>query len=199
MEKLIPKEDLEKAMKMEGEARGAAIREHLDYILQKEGKEGLGKIEKELAGVGLPRYGEIKNTNFYPIGLYALTHEAIEKIFHYNEAEFEDMGRFNAKFSLVIRLFMRYFVSLEKITKEVSNMWRRYYTVGTLTAPEYDAEKKYVILRLEDFAPYPTYCYMVRGYFAELLEIIVKTKVAVKETKCIFRGDQYNEFLLTWE
>ncbi len=199
MEELIPKEDIAKAMALQGEARGVAIKEHLDYILQKEGKEGVEKIEKALAQVGFPRYREIKNTNFYPLGLYALTHEAIQKIFHYDEAGFEEMGRFNAKFSLVIRLFMRYFISVEKITKEVSNMWRRYYTVGTLTAPEYDTAKKYVILRLENFSPYPTYCQMVRGYFAELLEIVVKTEVTIKETKCIFRGDPYNEFLLTWK
>ncbi|MBD3208459.1 MAG: hypothetical protein GF370_03320 [Candidatus Nealsonbacteria bacterium] len=198
MDKIISKSETEEIMSLEGEARGVAIKEHLDYILQKEGMEGVKKIEDALSFLGYPEYKEIKATEFYPLSFYALTHLAIQRIFGYGEKEFGEMGKFNAKFSLVIRLFMRYFVSLERVANEVSKMWRRYYTVGTLETVEYSLEDRYVILKLRDFAPYPTYCSMVEGYLSALLKIIVKNEVQCKERKCLFQGDEAHEFVLTW-
>ena len=93
---------------------------------------------------------------------------------------------------------MKYFVSLEKIAKEAPKMWRRYHTVGDPKVVEFSEEKRYGILRVENFNLVPSYCQMVIGYLSSLIQIVVKASVTCKETKCTFRGDDYHEFLLKW-
>ena len=199
MSEIISKEELEKLIKIKGEMRGAGIKEVAAFVLKEEGKEGLKKLEDTMEKLGYPlKFKEINIMQFYPLTLSAILEITVKRLFNYDDNKLQEMGRFNAKLGLVITFLIKYLISLDKATKEVQTMWKRYYTVGELTTTEYDKKKRYVILRLENFAVHPVYCQIFRGYFSAILEIIVKSKVNCQETKCSFRGDQYHEFLLKW-
>ena len=74
-------------------------------------------------------------------------------------------------------------------------MWRKYFTVGNLKVIEYDREKQHSISRIEDFDVHPIQCQVLLGYFSTISQMITGGKVVGKETKCIYRGDKYHEFL----
>ncbi len=199
MEQIISKEIAKKIMEIKGETRGVAPKSYGEFILKEEGEEGLKKLEDMMVELGYPiKYKEIEPMEFYPIGLVAVTLLAIKKIFNYDNNRFQEMGRFGSKIPLIIRIFMKYLGSIEMVVKGVPKMWKKYYTVGNLKVAEYDKEKKYIIVRLENFRLHPIHCQIPIGYFPTLLQMVVKGKVSCEETKCLFRNDEYHEFLLKW-
>jgi histidyl-tRNA synthetase len=70
----IKKEELDKLMKIEGEIKGVAFQADAKYILEKEGEEGLKKLEKRVKEFGYPiDYRTVRALNFYPIGLRVIS------------------------------------------------------------------------------------------------------------------------------
>ena len=198
MEQIISKEEFNELMNVEGETIGMAIIEHKKFILKEKGEKGLERLENIIIELGYPEYKKIKSMSLYPLGLYALTLIAIKRLFNFDNEKFQEMGRFNAKLSIIIRFFMKFFISLERTAKIVPRMWRRYYTVGNLKTVEYDIKKKYALLRLENFNLHPLHCQVSKGYFSTILGIVVGSLVTCEERKCVHRDDEYHEFLLKW-
>lgn len=196
---MLTKKEAENLMKIKGEVRGMTFKVDYEFILEEKGEEGLKKVEDRMAVLGYPlKYQEIKTMDFYPIGLSAIFLIVIKEVFNFNEQDLERWGRSVVKFSLIMKIFMKYFVSLELIAKQIPTIFRKHYTIGELKMPEYSEEKKYVILKLRNFQLTPIHCSIYKGYFAKTAEMVVKTPVTCKERKCMFRGDEYHEFLLTW-
>ena len=89
--------------------------EDIKFILKEEGEEGLKRLEEEMQRIGYPfNYKEIKLMDFYPLWMNAILLTVIEKLFDYDEKKFEEIGRFEAKISFIIRLFVKYFFSVKK-------------------------------------------------------------------------------------
>lgn len=199
MEEIISKEIAKKFMEMKGEVRGVALKSHEDFIIKEEGEEGLKKLEEMMAELGCPiKYKEIKIMDFYPIGLEAVALLAIQKIFNFDEEKFEEIGIFQSKISLIIKLFMKYFGSIKMVIQRAPEIWRKYYTVGNLRIVEFDEDKGYAILRIEDFNIHWLHCRHIKGYCYNVVKMIVKKPVTCQETKCLSFGDKYHEFLLKW-
>lgn len=197
MEQIITKQEFDELMKIEGEARGLGFQTEAKFVLKEEGGEGLKKLEAQMAKLGYP-YSKIKTMDFYPIGLLAVNMLVIKRLFNYDDKKFQEMGKFEAKSSLIIRLFMKYFVSLERVAKESPKMWRKYYTVGDLKVPEINQEKRYIIIRIENFRLHPILCQILIGYFQSIVKMVLKDETTCEETKCVFRGDECHEFLMRW-
>lgn len=200
MEQIISKEEVNKYMNFKGEVREASFRAYGKYILKEEGKEGLKKVEDIMAEAGFPiKYRGIKIMKFYPLGYQALTTEIIKRLFNWDDKKLEEMGRFSAKLPFVVRLFiMGYFFSIKTVIKETPRLWRENFTIGTLRITELDEERKYAILRLENFVFHPLYCKVLQGFFSGISELVIKNPITCEETKCIYRGDEYHEFLIRW-
>ena len=198
MEQIISKEELEEIKKIKGEVRGVAFKENIRFVYKEKGKEGVKKLEDIIVKLGYPEYRKIRQMSFYPLWFLTFTMLVLKRLFNFDDKKFQEMGRFNAKFSIIIRVLLKHLVSLDVATKAAPKMWRKYYSVGDLKTVEYDEKKRYVILRLGNFRIYPFFCQVFRGYFSTVVEMIVKSNVTYKETKCPFRGDDYHEFLLKW-
>jgi len=200
MEETLSKEKADEFMRFKGEARGVVLRNYADFIIKEKGEEALKKMEDFLAGLGHPiKYQELKTMDFYPLGVQAITIAAMKEVLKFDESKFYELGGFQPKVSFIIKLFLKYFTSIETVAKQVPNIWRKYYTVGELKIVELDKEKKYMVLRLENFLCHPIQCHQtLRGYFPSVLKMVVKTEVNCQETKCPFQGDSYHEYLLKW-
>lgn len=199
MEQVISKEEFNELMKLEGEVKGTGIKTHGKFILKEEGEEGLKKIEETMAGLGYPiKLKGIKSTTLYPFGVEAAILLAIKRLFNYDDKKFNEMGRFHAKSSLIIRLFMKYFVSLERVSEEGLKIWRRYFTIGSLEVVEVDEEKRHMIFRVKNFWFHPLHCQILMGSIPTIIQMIVGGKVICEETKCLYRDDEYHEFVLKW-
>jgi len=200
-EEIINKEVAQKLMEIKGQIRGVSLTGDADFILKKENKEGLKKVESKLKELGfLIEYDKIKTLNFYPGGLKALSLLAIKDVFGYSDKEIEEIGRMSSKLSLIIRLFIKYFSSPSNFFfKEAPKIWKKYWTVGEFIPIEFNEKEKFAIVRVEGLNLHPIYCVFLRGFFPALTQLILGNEsITCQETKCCFKGDNFHEFLLKW-
>jgi len=201
MNNTINKEIINNLMKIKGEVRGVVLKTDEEYILKEKGKAGLEKVEQRLKELGHPiKYKEIRTMDFYPVGLRILSLLTLREVFNFSDEEIKKIGTFATKMSLIIRLFTKYFLSVRRVVmKESPRIWSKHWTVGKLVPIKLDEEQKYAVLRVEGFDLHPIYCIYLEGYFAGILQMLVKSpKVDTKETKCAFKGESYHEFLIKW-
>jgi hypothetical protein len=198
----ISQEEIEELIKLPGQARGVTLETDLNYIKDKKGPEGAVAWEQELKKMGFPfSLGSIKAIDWYPLGLRALSLLAAKKVFNWQDKEIEDMGNAAPKYSFIVKLLLRYFVTFSKTYEESPTYWKKHYTVGELEANDYSYEKKYAVLKIKDFDIHPIMCSYLKGYFMRMCQLAIKGSKNFKaeETKCIFSGDKYHEILLKWE
>jgi len=196
------KEQLDNLMKIKGEVRGAVFQTDAEYVRIKKGGRGLVLVQEELKKLGHPiDYASIKATEWYPLGLRAISLLTIKKVFDWDDRDIEEMGNAAPKYSFIVRLLMKYFLTFPMSYKQSPAYWKKHYTVGKFKTPGYDLNKKYYIARLEDFKVHPILCVYLGGYFMRIGQFVLKEakNFKVKETKCMFRGDSGHEFVITYE
>lgn len=199
MNRTITQKELEEIKGIKGEVRGIGLKDIMKFILKEEGEEGLKRMEELISNIGYPlKYEEIKAMDFYPLVLVAVFFLAIEKLFDYSDEKLQEVGRFASKSFSILRLFIRYLVSIDTVVKETQTMWGKYFTVGELKVKEHNEKQRYIIVTLKNFRSYPPHCQYLKGYFSNIVEMVVKEPVTCEEQKCVYRGDEYHEFLLKW-
>lgn len=200
-EEIINKEIVDRLIKIKGSVRGVVFKTDKEYILKEKGQEGIKIMEKELKRLGIPLdYKEIKTLDFYPVGLRAISLLTMKKSFNFDDKEIEKVGLFATKVSFIIRLFIRYFLSLKRVfLKESPKIWEKHWSVGKIIPVELNEKEKYGIVKLSGFNLDPIFCRYLRGYFCGIVKMLVKEdKVICKENKCAFLGDDSHEFVLKW-
>jgi predicted hydrocarbon binding protein len=201
MEEIISKEELENLKKIRGEVKGMGMKTHVDFVRKKEGEKGVKKLEEAMRELGHPiEYKKLKALGLYPLWWEALTLRVMQELFRYDDEKFVEVGEFHAKDSVVIRVFVKYFISIESVAKNISKVWEKYFTEpGEFTVEEFDKEKKSAVFRIKGFDFHPLHCQINRGIFSALTELLTKSRsVVCQETKCVYKGDEYDEFLVTW-
>ena len=200
MEQIISKEELQEFMKLKGEARGIALKTEADFIIKEKGREGLKKLEEAITQAGYPlSYNKLRPLNFYPLGLEIAILVTAQRLFNWDDQMFYELGKFEPKGpSLIIRLFVKHFSSVEKLIGEVAKMWDKYYSIGKIEVEEYNKEERRITVTVKDFSAHPLLCLDFSGFFASVLQMAIKDNVTCEETKCIHKGDKYHEFLLKW-
>ncbi len=198
MEEIISKEEFEELMKTEGQIRGIAFQTETNFIREKRGKEALKKLENEMARLGHP-YSDIKAMDFYPLGLLIVALTIIKRLFSFTDEDFQELGSFEAKSSLIIRISMKYFISLDRIVKEVPQMWRKYYSIGDFQIMGLNKEKKEAVMKIENFKLHPIVCQIFIGYFTSLIRMITKSsQIVCERTECPSENNKCNEFHIKW-
>lgn len=199
MENIISKEEMDKWMNIEGKMMGDTIITKAEFVLTKKGEHGLKQIEEALKKAGHPvDYLRLEKLKLYPVGLEIAILVGMKRIFGFTDEDFREMGRIEAKLAIIMRLFMRYFVSLERIAKEAPKIWERVYTIGNLKISELNKKEKYLKIKLTDFPLTPILCRAHEGWFAELIHVVINKPVSCREIKCTFKGDEYHEFKVEW-
>ncbi|MBD3208175.1 MAG: hypothetical protein GF370_01815 [Candidatus Nealsonbacteria bacterium] len=200
MSEELTQEKANKYMEREGQIRGTALRNYADFILADAGEEALKKVEKITERVGHPiKYRELKEMSFYPLGYLPLTVAAIREALGYGEEKLYRMGGFVPKVSIILKLFLKFFVSLDRVAREAPKIWEKYYTVGSLKVSELNEKEKYLVLDLKGFSSHPLHCsHILSGYFAQVVQMILGQEVTAKEVKCPNRGDSFHQYHLEW-
>jgi len=199
MTRELIEKDFKELMEIEGEARGVTFKTDAEFVLRTEGEDGLKKVEEELRRLGYPiKYKEIETMAFYPIGLRVISLLVIKKVFGFDDQGIKNMGSAAPKVSLVMKLFMQYFLSIRATFGQVPQIWKKHYTAGELVPVKLDEKGKTLTLRIENFNPHPVFCSYISGYLLGVMRMVVKGSVFCQETKCFFRGDEYHEYLFKW-
>jgi len=200
MEQIISKKEMQEFMKIKGESRGIALETEADFILKEKGEEGLKAIEQAVTQAGYPlSYKKIRPLDFYPLWLEVVILVVAKRLFDWDDQMFYELGRFEPRGpSLIIRLFVKHFFSIEKLIEQVAKMWDKYYSIGKIEIKEYNKKEKYIIVTVKEFSAHPLLCLDFSGFFASVLQMTVKSQTTCEETKCVHKGDEYHEFLLKW-
>lgn len=196
----ITEEEINKILSAEGEVRGVVFKTDYRYIIDNFGVEGLKKVEAELEvmNCNFDYETEIDNMSFYPVGMRVLSIIAISRAFNLDSEGVKRMG-FNApKVSLMIKFFMRYFLSPEKVMEKAGEMWNKHYTIGKLKVGEVNNKENYMKGNLSGIKLHPIFCDYLLGYFTSIVKMGAGKEVKGDEVKCAHKGDQHHEFLLTW-
>ncbi len=199
---MLNSEEIRKVLKIKGMVRGVVFRTDARYVLETKGEEGMKMVEAEIQKAGQPiSYGSgVKATKWYPLSWRILSLLTIQEVFHWGEKEIFEMGEAAPKYSFIIKTLLRYFVSLEKTFIESAKYWEEHYSVGKLEAPEIDVRGRHLVLQLKGFEGHPVLCLYLRGYFKTVALLAIRTKsMTIKETKCVFKGDSYHEFIIDWK
>jgi hypothetical protein len=181
---MLNKQKADELMKIKGESRGMNIKIDLDFVLEEKGEAGLKKVEAKIKELGYPlEYKKIRAMDFYPIGLEATILLAIEEIFNLGGEELKKMGASVVKFSLLMKIFLKYLGSLNLVAKQIPGIWKEHYTVGSLEMPDFSDKERYAVLREKNFNIDHIYCKIHKGYFIKVAEMVVKKPVSCKEAK----------------
>ncbi|MFH0791929.1 MAG: hypothetical protein V1905_01815 [bacterium] len=158
-----------------------------DYIVREKGAEGLRQLEDLLHALKCPLvYSEIKTMDFYPLRWRIISLLAIKEQFDFSDEKIKEMGTAAPKFSLITKIFIKYFSNISLTIKQVPSIWKRHYGVGELTATMADENARIVILRLIDLNIHPVFCVYLSGYFSTIAQMVTGSQVLCRETKCFF-------------
>lgn len=198
---MIKKEELDNLLKIKGETRGVGFQTDANYVLEKKGKVGLKKLEKKVKEFGYDiDYRNPKVESWYPIGLRVISLLLVKDTFHWSDKEIREIGKTAPSFSFIIKILMRFLISPKKLMEKSPEMWKKHHrNCGEAEPTEVDEKKKEVSMLLKDLKVHPVFCKYLEGYFEKLMTMVVKSQnVRTRETKCVFRGDPYNEFTTNW-
>jgi len=192
------KKEADRLMQIKGRTKGSEFKSLGAYILQRYGEKELLLLEKKMAELGYPlHFNEIDPLKWYSESLNVLALIVAKHLFGWKDL-FE-VGYTSTKFSVGMRLFMR-LSSLERILKETSRTWRKFLDVGTLELVEYNKKEKYTAVRLRDYKTHPDMCRYYAGFFLSVVKYTQKGKnMTMEETKCMYKGDPYHEYVARWE
>lgn len=200
----IIKEELGKLMAMPGQIKGASFKGDMEYILAKKGAEGLKAVERETEKLGYPiKYGGIEEADWYAVGLRMVSFCAIMNVFQWGKKELGELAETAPRVSFIVRIFMRFFLSLERVFKTaMARLWERYYNIGSLEALYFKntKEKHQAVFRIKNFKLHPFYCFFLSHFFIGISKLVdpkIK-KITMEETKCSFKGNPYHEYVANW-
>jgi len=146
----VSKEEISEIVSNDGKVRGVVLYTDAEYIRRHEGEETLRRVEQETEEMGYPiDYGKVKLMDWYPIGLRAISLQAIKKVLNWDDEQLKGMGRSAPTYSIITKLMLRYFVSLNTLVERVQSYWDKNYTVGFITARLID-KSVYLFERLPD-------------------------------------------------
>ncbi len=188
-------------MKIRGKIRGEAVLNRYEYIRTKKGDKGVQAVERRLRELGYPLdFKKLQSLGWFPEGNSVLIILAAQEIFEWNDNDIFEMGKNAPTISFMVKLLMKYFVSLEKTFNATPENWEKHHNIGSIELVKIDEDKKELIFRLLDYKIHPVVCIYLKGYFLQFAKLVIKgEEVNIEETKCMFKGDPYHEFKITWK
>jgi len=186
--------------KITGKIRGEAILNKLAYIQEKKGESGVAAVEKKLKYLGYTlNLQEISSLSWYSDAYSILILLIVRDLFGWDDRKIYNMGQNAPRISFIVKLLMKYFISIKKTFKSAPDSWRKHHSEGSIENVACQERKKIITFKLKNYRTHPIMCVYLKGYFSAYAGIVLKNKaINIKETKCMFKGDPYHEFKITW-
>jgi hypothetical protein len=182
----LDKSLIDRLLKEKGEVRGEVFLTDGRYVLEKEGEEGLKKLEKRVKELGLPiDYRNARALDWYPIGLRVISLLLIKDTFNWSDKEIWEMGYAAPKTSFIVKMVMKYFVSVKKLAEKAPEYWAQHYTRGKLELTKFDEKERKLILTQTDTEIHPILYTYLEGYYNRIFHFVAKNaEIRAKEAIC---------------
>lgn len=195
------KKEVKNLMRIKGETKGSEFISFAKYIQEKKGKEGVKAVEKKMEELGYPlHFDKVKEiSQWYPENMNVLCILVAKHLFGWTKEDIFDFGYNSAKYSFLLKIVIKYFVSSRLVFEGAPKYWRKFLNVGELEAAEFNGEKRYLILRIKNYMFHPIMCDYFAGFFKKIAENSVKSEnMKCEETKCPYQGGAYHEYVVSW-
>ncbi len=197
---MIKEEKIKKYLKIPVKIRGDAIKTDFTYIQRHEGSEALKKLCKKIKEFDNSfDYKKIKKTEWVPAGWKIILMQLGREMFGWEDKDIINMGYEEPTSSFLIKTSLKYFISIEKNFKEIPKHWFKYWSQGDFIPYKLSIKEKKAIVKLKKFKVHPDICLYILGLIRSFSELILNQKgVEVEESKCVFNGDSFHEFIIKW-
>ncbi len=197
---MFTKEEADRISQTKGQVRGTVFQTDAEYIKRKYGQEGLTKVKKQLEQLGYPiEYENVKALNWHPLSRRVISFLVMKDIFQWQDADFRKMGNEAPKYSFIVKLMIKFFISPRIAFSHAPDYWIKHYNVGILETTEFNEDNMNAVVRIKEFETHSIYCRYLEGYFQKLFQFMLPNKkVEIQETKCMLKGDAYHEFRVEW-
>lgn len=195
----MEKRQADEIMNIPGNVVGESIRTDFAYIRNREGVDGVTKIEQALADLGYPFPSkDIKPLNWYPEAYSVLIYLLCLEKLGWSENDIFEMGRSVPRISIiVIKLLLKYLVSIDRLLKAAQRYWQKYYDFGSVEI--HNLEKNKFFARIVGYNFHPIACVYQRGYLLGIVSLVIDSpKLKIEEIKCTHQGQPYHEYLIQW-
>ena len=192
----MKKTEIDALASINGRVRGAVFETDAAYIRNRFGDEGIAKVETALQEMGHPvAYDKVNSMEWLPLGLRALSLLVIKDVFKWSDADIKDMGDAAPKYSFIVKLLMKFFVSPSMAFNHAPEYWVKHYDIGRLDPVELDEVSGNALINLYDFRVHPLYCRYLEGYFQRLFKFMYPNScITIRETKCMCNHGSHHEF-----
>ena len=193
----VSKENLNTIKKNKGKIIGLSLKKDREFVLEKEGEEGLNKVEKEMEKMGyVLKTEDIGNYEWYPVQFDSLFLLLSKYFFDWDEEIMKEWGRWAAKTHFLARIMAKFFISRKKLTEMANRLWRKYYTQGTLEV-KFDENNNSGIVEIKDFLLVPSHRLYLEGYFYQIASLVISSsKLKVVQVKD--KDKKNHRFKITW-
>lgn len=193
------KDEIQAISETKGNVKGELLRSYFKYIKIKEGDEGVAKVEKMTEEIGFSFKGsDIMPFHWYPAFYEPMIVLAAKEAFNWTDEDVFELGFNIVKFSLLVRTMLQLFVSPEKLFNQARKYWNQNYDFGDLESAEMERGKSYT-LRIKGYKIHPIACIYNAGYMLGMTQLTTKDKLEIREVKCTAKGDDYDEFIITYK
>ncbi len=196
------KKEIKELKKLPGEQRGEHIKYYIDYVRKQEGEKGLdklGKFLKKEAGFALSDLEKKADMEMIPEIYPQIFFVAAARFFNWSEKEIFKLGSNIVSISPTIKIFVKYFITLEKTAKEAMKTWNKSFTRGQMELKSFDGKNRKAKVVLKNFEAHPLTCIQFRGALSRMVENASgSNQVKIKEVKCMSQGDDHHEFHIEW-
>ncbi len=200
MAQKVEKETARNLMIIPGNVRGTVILADAEYIRQKLGNQGLKLTEKRLRELGCPfLFDEIKPMEYYPEAFSVLVILLARELLDLDDEGVFEMGKSGLKHSFFVRILTKYFLSAKRCFEESPTYWKKHFDFGTVETVKFDEQKRSAVFRVKGYKFHPIMCIYHEGYFQQIAQMAIgKKDVTIEETKCVFKGEPYHEYIIRW-
>lgn len=201
MEEKLSKKEAERLMKIPGNVKGAVILADIEYVRMQGGEAAVQKLKQRIKELGINvSLEEIKPTEMYPEPISVIVVLLAKEVLGLDKKGIFEMGKAAVKISFFIKLLTKYFISVKRCFEESPKYWKKHFDFGEIEPVDFNEFERYAIIRVKGYKFHPIMCWYHMGYFLQIAQMALgKKKVFIEETKCIFRGDPYHEYKITWE
>lgn len=196
---MTTREEIQQLSQTAGQVRGATLQTDREYVKRHFGPDTLKKVEARLKDWGTPiDYEKIDAMTWYPAGLRPISLLAIKEVLGFNDEQIKAMGREAPKYSFLVKLLMKFFLSITQTFRNAPVYWKKHWTIGELELVSFDEKAKVMVLRLKGLKLHPIICKYEEGYFIGISSFVVKT-TRIEESQCSFQGAPFHEYKIYWE
>ncbi len=192
----------DRLMAKEGDVKGEVFHTHREYILYREGEEGVKRVEERMKELGYPiEFDKINTVKWHKEGLSALVILTAKEVFNWTDEDIFDMGNSAPKHSFIIKVFVKHFFSVKDVFNKAEQYWNKHYNFGGLEKVEFNEEEKYIVVRIKDYDYHETIVGpYFKGYLLRLSCFALKSdNISVELQKSVFNNSPYNQYIIKWE